>query len=272
MLDKLFVFDIETIPDIDSARNLLNLKDKKDEDVLIELAKYHNPNLDPNHVFFKTPFHKIVAISFAVIGVEKFGNGEFYNLEEIRSGGTLESTENELIQGFFHYLNKITPKLVSFNGRAFDLPVLKYRAMAHQVSAGNLYKLGDKWNSYQNRYSSDWHSDLLELLSDYNASGRIRLNDVCSIFNLPGKVDVDGSSVYTLHKEGKIADIRNYCETDVLNTYLVYLRYALHSAKIDQEGFKNSTKQVLTFLEGNQDKEHYKKFYNAWSNADKNLF
>ena len=86
--------------------------------------------------------------------------------------------KKKLLQGFFGYFERLKPRLVSFNGRGFDLPVLKYRAMMHGVSVPWLYGAGDNWNSYQSRYSTDWHCDLLDVLSDYSASARASLHKV----------------------------------------------------------------------------------------------
>ena len=247
MHSKIFVFDIETIPDIESARRLLKLDKEPEQEVYDKIAAYHDPDKNADEVFLKAAFHKIVAISFTEIDINKTHLGEEFNLTNIRSGGKIESTEEELVKGFFSYLEKHTPRLVSFNGRSFDLPVLKYRAMKYGISS-SIYKLGDKWNSYMQRYSSNWHSDLHELLTDYFASGRLKLNDVCAVFGYPGKIDVDGSTVYGLYKENKISEIRDYCETDVLNTYLVYLNYALHYSVIGKDAFLNAMVQVSPLL------------------------
>jgi predicted PolB exonuclease-like 3'-5' exonuclease len=81
----------------------------------------------------------------------------------------------------------------------------------------------DKWNIYFRRYSSDWHCYLIEKLSDYGASAGVKLNEVCSIFGIPRKFDVDGTKVSEMIDQGKILKALNYCETHVLNTYSIYL-------------------------------------------------
>jgi len=258
-----FVFDIETIPDIESARNLLKLKNESEEEVYKQIAAYHDAEKEPEQVFLKPIFHKVVAISFAEIEINHHHDGEEYALKEIRSGGKIESSEEELIKGFFRYLENKTPRLISFNGRAFDLPVLKYRAMKYGIGS-SIYKLGDKWNSYMQRYSADWHCDLHETLTDYYASGRLKLDEACNVFGYPGKVDVDGSTVYGMFKDGKVKEIRDYCETDVLNTYLVYLSYALHYGKINKTSYEAAVLEVRKFLEANQSEEHYQRFLQAW--------
>jgi predicted PolB exonuclease-like 3'-5' exonuclease len=264
----IFTFDIETIPDHEAAKNLLGL-DESDPKILREKLEEYHKTADGKAIFLKHPFHKIVAISFLEAEIIRENGIEKYKFKTVRSGGKEGSDEAELVSGFFQYLAKTTPRLVSFNGRSFDLAVLKYRAMKHNIAAPFLYKMGDKWNSYTSRYSLDWHCDLLEALCDFGASARIRLNEVCAILGFPGKIDVDGSSVTALYDGGKIGEIRDYCETDVLNTYLVYLNYAHHKGLTDQSSYDNSIAEIKNFLAENSDKEHLAKFLKVWEKDSK---
>lgn len=273
MLKNLFVFDIETIPDTDSAYNLIGTTEKDTEKLRQALEEYHLDITDGKNSFLRQPFHKVVAISFLEAEIVYENGNEYYVLKELRSGGKEDSSEKELVEGFFKYLERIKPRLVSFNGRTFDLPVLKYRAMAHKIQAGWLYNSGDKWNNYTSRYSIDWHCDLLEALSDFGASARIRLNEVCSILGFPGKFGTDGSKVTELFDNKKIKEIRDYCETDVLNTYLVYLRYMHHSGKLSSENYNKSVGEVLSLI--NSEKEarpHLGEFFDAWEDAANGSF
>ena len=48
---------------------------------------------------------------------------------------------------------------------------------------------------------------------------------------MPGKPEsIDGSDVERYFLDGKIKEIADYCETDVVNTYRVWLRYELFAA------------------------------------------
>ncbi|MTI10608.1 3'-5' exonuclease [Curvivirga aplysinae] len=273
MLDQIFVFDIETIPDTDAVPNLTGL-DNKDIDMRRKsLEDYHLNITDGRNAFPRQCFHKVVAISFLRARILRDGDYETYQIEEIRSGGNEHSDEEELIRGFFQYCGKHVPRLISFNGRGFDLPVLKYRAMKYGISAEWLHKVGDKWNNYNQRYSKAWHCDLLEQLSDYGASARLRLNEVCAAFNLPGKTGVDGGDVMELYDQGKIQEIRDYCETDVINTFLVYLRYALHTGVTDADGYNHARILLQSELEERSDKNMaYKEFLEAWRKSSQGNF
>ncbi|XGA08785.1 MAG: 3'-5' exonuclease [Wolbachia endosymbiont of Xenopsylla cheopis] len=263
MLNSLVVFDIETIPDISACDGLIG---GIDGDVLQKreaLTQYHLEITDGKNPFLRQPFHKVVVISFLFADIIRSGGYETFVLREIRSGGKLDSSEEELVQGFFEYISKIKPRLVSFNGRTFDLPVLKYRAMKYGVQAEYLYKSGDKWNNYMQRYSVDWHCDLLEALSDFGASARIKMNEVCSILGLPGKIGTDGGQVTSLYDSGKIQEIRDYCETDVVNTYLIYLKLMQHQGRITTESYNKNLDDLLLYLENSQ-KGHFLKFKKEW--------
>ncbi|WP_265038354.1 3'-5' exonuclease [Wolbachia endosymbiont (group A) of Hylaeus communis] len=262
MLNSLLVFDIETIPDVNSCKNLLNISDDSSvEEKRDALTKYHLEITNGQNSFLRQPFYLVVVISFLLCNISYQSGYEVFTLQEIRSGGTLNSSEKELVKGFFNYISEKKPRLVSFNGRTFDIPVLKYRAMVHGIQAEYFHKAGDKWNSYNQRYSSDWHCDLLESLSDFGASARVKMNEVCAAFNLPGKIGVDGSQVMDLYDSGKIQEIRDYCETDVINTYLIYLRFMHHQGRITTESYNKSAEELLLECEK---KEYLKKFKEEW--------
>ncbi|MDG7056124.1 MAG: ribonuclease H-like domain-containing protein [Wolbachia endosymbiont of Meromenopon meropis] len=263
MFNSLLVFDIETIPDVNICKNLLgicndtSIKEKRDA-----LRKYHLDMSNGQNAFLRHPFHQVIVISFLLCNINCRNSYETFTLQEIRSGGArINSNEKELVKGFFNYLSKKKPRLVSFNGRAFDIPVLKYRAMIHGIQTEYFYKAGDKWNSYNQKYSSDWHCDLLESLSDFGISGRIKMSEICAVLNLPGKIEIDGSQVADLYDSGKIQEIREYCEMDVINTYLIYLRFMHHKGRITTQSYNKNVEELLLECEK---KANLKKFKKAW--------
>lgn len=269
---SLFVFDIETVPDTDAVYNLTGCKSDDVHELRKALEQYHLDITDGKNPFPRQPFHKVVAISFLEAEIHRTGQQEQYILKELRSGGKNDSDEKELVQGFFQHLKRKLPRLISFNGRGFDLPVLKYRAMVHEVDAGWLYNSGDKWNSYTSRYSMDWHCDLLESLSDFGASAKVKLNEVCSVLGIPGKVGVDGSKVTDMYDNNEIEAIRNYCETDVLNTYMVYLRYMQHRGTLSKKHYDEAMDDIKALLEREKnDKKYLAEFEAAWEESTKSL-
>ncbi|MEE9317782.1 MAG: 3'-5' exonuclease [Rhodospirillales bacterium] len=270
---NLFVFDIETIPDTDAVPNLTGFDDPDTVLRREELERYHLEKTKGKNPFPRQPFHKVVAISFLEAEIQRDGGQEAYLLRELRSGGEAGFDEKKLLEGFFNYFQRLRPRLVSFNGRGFDLPVLKYRAMAHGVPAPWLYGAGDKWNSYTQRYSSDWHCDLLEVLSDYGASARISLNEVSAVMGFPGKFGVSGADVAGMVDEGRIEDVRHYCETDVLNTYLIYLRLMVHKGTVTTDGYNAAIADVVSLIESTAAERPYLgEFMEAWGESSGNRF
>ena len=267
---NLFVFDIETIPDTKTAKHLLDLQNDDVAQARQALVDYHLKLTDGRNSFLRQPFHQVVAISFLDAEIIRdFSGQEFYKINDIRSGGDLQATEEEIVHGFFSYLKKKTPRLVSFNGKNFDLPVLKYRAMKYEIEAPWLYKMGDKWNNYNQKYSLDWHCDLADAFSDFGASARVKMNEVCACLNLPGKTGVDGSMVQEYFDQGRLREIRNYCETDVINTFLLYLSYQHHTGSMSKESFFNSRKSLVEFLERNgAERPYLAEFLEAWRLVD----
>ena len=274
MLDSLLVFDIETIPDTESCRNLIGDALDEDADVFAKreaMSQYHLDITNGQNSFLRQPFHRVVAISFLRADISREGGYEYFTLREIRSGGTVSSSEKELVKGFLNYVASIKPRIVTFNGRTFDVPVLKYRAMLHGVQAGYLYKSGDKWNGYFQRYSVDWHCDLLDYISDFGASARVKMHEVCALLGFPGKYGVDGSNVVELYDSGRLQTIRDYCETDVVNTYLVYLRLMQHQDKITSRCYNDCIEKLLSYL-SDSNKKHFEDFKSEWSTACRGQF
>jgi len=247
--NKLFCFDIETVIDIETAKRHLSLPDSTpDSDVEQALIRYHLNLTDGKNSFFRQPFWKVVCVSYLECAISYGPEGESYSIISVKSGGAENSGEKEIISAMFNYLNKERPRLVSFNGRTFDLPVLKYRSMLHKIPAPWFYRTGTKWSSYGNRYSLDWHCDLLDAVSDFGASARVKMSEVASLLGISCKLDVDGSEVATLYNKGKIKQIRQYCEQDCLCTFLIYLYFSLHQSRISQLSFDKSLESLENYI------------------------
>lgn len=254
---NLFVFDIETVPDPVVGRNLLGCDSSvSDQEVIDQLKQYHLDITAQKNDFLRQPFWKVVAISFVEAEIVSNNDGtENYIIKDIRSGGTEDSTEEELLKGFFSHLGRAPNRLVSFNGKTFDLPVLKYRAMRYGIQAKWLHNKSDKWNNYSTKFSLDWHCDLIDAFSDYGSSARVKMKEVCALLNIPGKLDVDGSQVSNLFNDGKIQEIRDYCELDVINTYLLYLHYMHHTGAMNNADFEDAQIGLEEYLDMHSDKK-----------------
>ena len=215
---KRMVFDVETVPDVDAGRSLHDMEGLADEDVVRTMEHLHEQKTGSR--FLPLYQHRVVAISFV------FDDGEKLLVDSI---GDESSPEKDLLRIFFTLLGKHKPQLVSWNGSGFDLPVLHYRALFRNVDASLYWEMGDsdqafRWNNYQSRYHQR-HLDLMDVLSGYNGRNVAPLDEVSKVMGFPGKPGMHGDQVYGLWKDGEIQKIRNYCEWDVLNTWLIYLRF-----------------------------------------------
>jgi 3'-5' exonuclease len=146
-----------------------------------------------------------------------------------------DRSEKELITAFVGRIAELTPQLVTFNGNSFDLPVLRYRALVNKIAAPGL-----SIRPYFNRYTED-AVDLCDVLSAFSSQAKATLNEICRVMGLPGKPDgIDGSEVARYHQDGRIQDIADYCESDVVNTYRVWLRYELFRGKLMEKELEAS--------------------------------
>ncbi len=270
---SLFVFDIETVPDTDAVPGLVGIDVEDVQERRHALSQYHLDATGGKNDFPRQPFHRVVAISYLTAEIDRDGGKENYTLKELRSG-RLGADEAELVHGFYQWIDKTRPRLVSYNGRGFDLPVLRHRAMKHGIEAKTFHDTSNKWENYTTRFAQDWHCDLQEALTDFGAASRaLKLNEVCAVLGLPGKFGVDGADVAPMFDAGRVSEIRDYCETDVLNTYLVYLRYQLTRGLITRESHDDAINDVISMIETEKtERSHLGDFMDAWGKACGNKF
>jgi len=262
------VFDIETVPDAAAARRLLGEPDLNEVAARDALAAYFFEKTEGRNDFPRQPFHQVVAISYAHLIQEPGEAGPELVVRRIASGGEEGSSETELLEGFFRLIEQRAPRLVSFNGRGFDVPVLKYRAMVHGLTCPRWFSEGDKWNNYDARYSQQYHLDLLEVLSDFGASARCSMHEVATAFGIPGKLETAGDDVRALFEAGHIGAIRDYCETDVCTTLLIFLRWQLFTGALGESAYARAILGIRNYLEAEMDaRPHLGEFLQAWEQA-----
>lgn len=220
-MTPILVFDIETIPDVDGIRRLDALPASM-TDVQVADHAFAARREKTGSDFLPHYLQRVAAIS--CVFRDRSGL-------RVRSLGTPEDGEAALVQSFYRVIEKYTPQLVSWNGGGFDLPVLHYRALVHGIAAPRYWDLGGddrefKWNNYISRYHAR-HTDLMDVLAMYQSRANAPLDALAKLCGFPGKLGMDGARVWAAFQEGRIEEIRNYCETDVLNTYLLYCRFQL---------------------------------------------
>ena len=252
-----FSFDIETVPDVEFGRRFWDLDGLSDDDIgkVMMFKQQQAVGTD----FLPLHQHRIVAISVTFRTADTF---------KVWSLGDEASDEAEIVQRFFDGIERYTPDLVSWNGGGFDLPVLHYRALKNKIQASRYWEMGDgdrefKWNNYLSRFH--WrHVDLMDVVAGFQPRGRASLDQMAVMLGFPGKLGMSGDKVWDKFQQGGIKEIRNYCETDVLNTWLVYLRFEFMRGNLDEKDLQRECALVRSTLE-KMDHEHLNEFLAAWA-------
>ena len=256
-MTPVLVFDIETVPDVPGLRKLSSIAADVSDEQVAAMAFQRRRQATGND-FLQLHLQKVVAISCALRDRDTF---RVWSLGEPTDG------EAQLIQRFFDGVEKYSPQIVSWNGGGFDLPVLHYRGMMHGVHASRYWDQGDddrefKWNNYISRYHAR-HLDLMDLLAMYQPRAAAPLDQFAQLLGFPGKIGLEGSQVWQAWQDGRIAQIRGYCEADVANTYLVYLRFQLMRGVLTPEKYKQEIDFVRATLEKSPD-PHWREFLQLW--------
>jgi len=200
------VFDIETVPDQELVFSEAQTRPP-------ERQSESENGSGPGAQIPKIPFNRVVLIGAAKLSVEANCATEEYRLEELE---ILSGSEAEVLSRFWDLAEGM--RLVSFNGRHFDLPVLESRSLRHGLALPWYFADGSV------RSDASLHLDLLQFLSNGEPRNRARLHDYCKLVGLPGKMEMDGSRVSELVREERTAELAAYCATDVLQTLGLFLR------------------------------------------------
>jgi predicted PolB exonuclease-like 3'-5' exonuclease len=250
------VFDIETVPDVALGRRVHGLQGLADAEVakaMFALRRQENGS-----DFLAHEQQRVVAIACALRSRDSL---------RVWSLGDPDADEPELLERFFEGIEKYVPVLVSWNGGGFDLPVLQYRALKAGIAAPRYWETGEedtgfRYNNYLSRFH--WrHIDLMDVLSGFQARARASLSDVAGLLDLPGKLGFSGAQVWDAYLAGDLPGIRRYCETDVLNTYLIFLRFELLRARLTREHYNEEVERVRTLLRDSGE-PHMQEFLRQW--------
>jgi 3'-5' exonuclease len=156
--------------------------------------------------------------------------------------------ERELLLDFSRFVGRAHPVLVTYNGRAFDLPVIALRSLCHGVPLSWYYR--ERGVRY--RYSEEGHLDLCDWLADHGATRSGSLDAVARLCGLPGKVGVDGSQVEGLYRAGQLAAIQSYCLADITQTAFVFLRFRLLQGILPYDTYRAAVAALLAALDGDE--------------------
>lgn len=229
MNSSVIIWDIETVPDLQGFAAANYLVGKTDAEICEVMGDKF-----PKHIY-----HSIVCIG-ALVAHREDGN---WAVDAIGAPHIGERNEKDLVQAFVDKIDELNPQLVTFNGNSFDLPVLRYRAMVHRVAAPGLSA-----RPYFNRYTDD-AIDLCDVLASFTPQAKATLHEICKVMGMSGKpVGIHGGEVARYCLEGRIKEVADYCETDIVNTYRVWLRYDLFRGRLDNASFAASEANLIEFI------------------------
>ncbi|MBD3892764.1 3'-5' exonuclease [Hydrogenophaga sp.] len=255
------VFDLESIPDIAGLRAVRGAAPECSDaqvyqDWLSERQAKGQSDFMPLHL------QRVLVISCAFRSADGLRVHSFVD----RDG----RSEGKVVQSFFQAVEKHTPQLVSWNGSGFDLPVLHYRGLRHGVQASTYWDMGEdnrdfKWNNYIGRYHTR-HLDLMDLLALYSPKNNAPLDALAKLCGFPGKLGMDGAQVFAQYQAGQLEDIRRYCETDVMNTYLLYCRFQRMRGGLSEAEYAQEIDLVRSTLgQWAADEAHWDEYLRAWA-------
>jgi predicted PolB exonuclease-like 3'-5' exonuclease len=250
------VFDIETVPDVELGRRLYGLQGL--QDAAVAKAMFAIRRAQSGSEFLPHIQQRVIAISCVLRTRDHLS---------VWSLGDLQSDEAELLTRFFDGIDRYSPDLISWNGGGFDLPVLHYRCLKASVRAARYWETGEddaafRYNNYLSRFH--WrHLDLMDVLAGYQPRARASLADTAALLGFPGKLGFSGGQVWDAYLSGQLLAVRRYCETDVLNTYLIYLRFQFLRGHLDAAGLDAEIERVRLLLRGSTE-PHLIEFLKAW--------
>lgn len=257
------IFDIETIPDIEGIRLLNELSPDMPAKEVAQLA-FDKQKEKTGHEFLPHYLHRIVCLSAVLRTRQSFSVFSLYSPAQ---------KEAEIVARFFNGIERYAPQIVSWNGTGFDLPVLNYRAMKHGIAAAHFWEMGEsnhafRWNNYVCRYHMR-HLDLMDMLALYNGKSNAPLDKLAKLVGFPGKLGIDGGEVWSLWQAGESDAIRQYCETDVLNTYLLFLRFRRLRGELNESMERAEWNTIEQYLQDKIEKDEennpqWMEFLDAW--------
>lgn len=256
-MTPILTFDIETVPDVAGLRRLWSLPAEMTDAEVAQRA-FDARREKTGNDFLPLHLHKVVAIGCL------FRDDKGVQIKCLGRGG---EAEGRVVSAFFGVIERHVPQMVSWNGSGFDMQVLHYRALMHGVQAHRYWDQGDddrefKWNNYLSRYHAR-HTDLMDLLALYNGRANAPLDDLAKLCGFPGKLGMDGSQVWPAYQAGKLAEICDYCETDVANTYLLFCRFQLMRGAWTPEQYAQETALLREMLAARAE-PHWRQYLDAW--------
>ncbi len=145
--------------------------------------------------------------------------------------------------------------------------MIHYRSLLYPINAGHYWETGQndtsfRYNNYLSRFH-ERHTDLMDVLAAHQPRANAPLDEIAGLCGFPGKMGMSGSKVWEAYQQDQIKEIRDYCETDVLNTYLVYLNFERSRGNLDQTQYQAECQLARQELKASA-MQHLLDFESAW--------
>ncbi len=221
------MLDLETVPDEDLVSAVDADPARPYADKLGRLLAARRAQSGGRSDFLPLPYHRPV-VACSLEAVERDGA---LVVDDVCCWTDRRGDEESFLERSWRRLDGRT--VVTFHGRGFDLPVLELRSLKLGLSIPS-------WFSTGRQGGQDDHHDLFELLSNGGAAPSAPLDLYAKLVGLPGKEGVAGKDVAVLYAQGSLDVIAGYCMSDVVQTWLVYLRYRLLEGTLSAPGYRAS--------------------------------
>lgn len=262
ILDEVWAFDAEWIPDVAAGRRLYSegvyyptahladldrdgklktqpLPANADDATIMQYMwdQFRRPDRsleEEPRPYLKTILCRIVSVSFVKRRKSMTSPSPELQLvslpltKDLNNKDLFQKTEAEIITRFLDEIGKRQVQLVGFNSEGADLKIFIQRAVVNGVQSLHFNKRPEKpWegNDYWSG-ASDAHVDLQKILAGWSSSGAPSLHQAAVLSGIPGKMSNTGDDVALLWLAGRYDDIIKYNEFDALTTYLLWLRIA----------------------------------------------
>ncbi len=225
---KYLVFDIESVADGPLVSRLKYPSDGLSPEKAI--ARYRGElQAETGKDFIPYTFQLPVSLVIAKVGGD-------LAIQDLVALDEEQSRPHEITRRFWEGWRRYRrPRLVSFNGRGFDMPLLELCAFRYGIAIPDWFAEDARnFDQPRYRYNTAAHFDLHEWLTNSGASrfnGGLSL--AANLIGKPGKMDVAGHMVQDLWDADRKAQIHDYCRGDVLDTYFVFLRSRVVAGDID---------------------------------------
>lgn len=231
---RFLTLDVETVPDEGLVAAVAGVPGRPYTEQLGRVVAERRARTGGRSDFLPLPFHRPVAAC---------------TLEAQEAGGVVTVTdlsawtdrggpgdERAFLERFWERAAPAT--LITFHGRGFDLPVLELRSLKHAIPAA----------AGADSDAAERHFDVKEALSGHGAAQSAPLDLYAKLVGLPGKEEVVGADVQKLYAAGDLDRIAAYCMTDVVQTYLLFLRCRLVDGSLTADGYAESAAAARTAL------------------------